>query len=114
MADEKKNSINDPLKEFLNSGGSANFGEENNPIEGIYVGCTMEDDSFNPGRQRMVYDIEIEGENKQLTSGSKRLAKEMLSVDPIPGDFIRITRILGATPYDTTFKVEKSPEGIPF
>lgn len=105
-------SVNDPIKQFLgNTGVFINFGQgdENHPIEGIYVGCNIEDDPFNPGRQRMVYEIEIADETKSLVSGSKRLAQQMLDVNPEPGVFIKITRILGATQYDTTFKVETSP-----
>lgn len=109
-------SVNDPIKEFLGSGGNLSFGqaEDNHPVEGVYLGCRVEDDPFTPGKFRMIYDLEVNGEPKELTSGSKRLAKEVLAKNPNPGDFIRITRILGATQYDTTFTVETSPEGVPF
>ncbi len=115
MAEETtapQSSVNDPIKEFLgNTGGFLSFGQgdDNHPVEGVYVGCNIEDDPFNPGRQRISYDIEVDGETKSLVSGSKRLATAMLEANPEPGILLRITKILGTTQYDTTFTVETNP-----
>jgi hypothetical protein len=114
MADETKQttSVNDPIKDFLGSGGFLKFTDEQPTIEGIYLGCNIEDDPFNPGQQRMIYDIEIDGERKTLTSSSKRLATGVLQANPNAGAFIKITRI--GEGFDTQYKVEINQDGMPF
>lgn len=88
------------------------FDESNVPIEGIYLGYELEDDNFTPGEKKIVYNIEVSQEKKSLSSGSKRLARAVLAAKPELGNFIRITRVPGATQYDTTFEVVTSD--IPF
>lgn len=113
MTEETKKKEFDALSGFATGGGQyIKFDDSNEPIEGLYVGYFIEDDPFNPGRQRVNYQIEIDQQERILASGSKRLAKEIAEKQPTPGSFIKITRVPGETQYDTTFTVETSD--IPF
>ena len=98
------------LEDYAKGGSSqfVKFDEANTPIEGMYLGYELEDDSFNPGEKKVVYNIEINQEKKSLSSGSKRLARAVLGAKPEVGHFIKITKIPGATQYDTTFDVQTS------
>jgi hypothetical protein len=100
------------LEDFAKSGtaGYIKFDESGEPIEGVYLGFELEDDNFNPGEKRPVYNIEIDHDKKALGSSSKRLARAMLAARPKVGDFIRITRT--GDGYDTNYAVETSD--IPF
>ena len=102
------------LEEFARGGVGQyiKFDESNTPIEGIYLGYELEDDNFNPGEKKVVYNIEIGQEKKSLSSASKRLARAVLSAKPEIGNFIRITKIPGETVYDTLYQAETSD--IPF
>lgn len=110
MATEPTKNPDQELEEFASGSamGFIKFDEANEPIEGIYLGYAMEDDNFNPGLKKVVYNIEINQEKKSLSSGSKRLARALLDAKPVVGNFIKVTRILGATQYDTTYTVETS------
>lgn len=102
----------DTLQDFAGGGGNSQYlkMEVNVPIEGIYLGYTMEDDRFNPGKKRVVYELEVNQQKKFLGSGSKRLAQAMLAANPNVGEFVRITRI--GIGFDTNYKVET--QDIPF
>lgn len=100
------------LETFARSGTGQyiKFDETGEPIEGIYLGYEMEDDHFNPGQKRIVYELEINNEKKALASGAKRLARAMLAAKPEVGNFIRITRL--GEGFETNYTVETSE--IPF
>lgn len=102
----------DTLQDFAAGGFNSQYlkVEAGVPIEGIYLGYTMEDDRFNPGKKRVVYEIEVNQQKKFLGSGSKRLAQAMLAADPTVGEFVRITR-KGAG-FETDYLVET--QDIPF
>lgn len=61
-----------------------------NPIKAIYKSYKWEKDPFNEGKERIVYTLEVDGEEKLLTSQSKRLARQFISV--AEGDAITILR----------------------
>lgn len=80
------------------------------PIEAIYLGYAVEDDNFNPGEKKIVYELEINNERKALGSSSKRLARAMLAANVEAGNFVRITRM--GEGFETNYTVETSD--IPF
>jgi len=84
--------------------------DEGGELTGIYLGCQREDDPFNPGEQRMSYLMDVDGEQKGLGSGSKRLAKAFLKVNPKVGDYVKIKRL--GEGFDTQYEVEANP--LPF
>ncbi len=84
--------------------------KETNPVEGIYLGVDMEEDTFNPGKKLLAYKIGIEGKEKILKSGSLKLAQLFKEKNPKPSDFIRIT--LSEDGFSYTLEI--SPDGIPF
>lgn len=98
---------NSALKNFVGSATSKYLKfDETNTIEGVYLGCRMEDDPFNPGQVRMVYEFEIDQQPKVLNSGSNRLAKAFLKADPKLGQFIRVIRV--GEGFNTNYKVDVS------
>ena len=110
MADTTTTTSND-LQGFASGGDSQYIKMETGiPVEGLYLGYTMEDDKFNPGDKRIVYQLEIGQLKKFLGSGSKRLARAILAANPAVGEFIRITRV--GVGFDTNYKVET--QDIPF
>ncbi len=97
----------DSLETFARSGTSQYIKfDEMNPVEGIYTGFSLEPDVFNPGEQRVIYDLEINNERKTIASSSKRLARAVLAAKPEAGNFIRITRT--GEGFDTNYTVETS------
>ena len=103
---------NEALKDFAAGGASQyiKFDEYENVVEGIYIGYSIEDDNFNPGQQKVVYELEMANERKIISSGSKRLARAVLKSEPKEGQFIRITRT--GEGFDTNYEVTTSD--IPF
>lgn len=101
---------NNPLASFVGKSNFINF--EEGGVEGIYKGVSQEEDPFTAGEIRLVYVIEIEGEEKKLSSRSKRLAKEFLKKNPKVGDFIRITR--SGEGFKTDYELEVGKDGNPF
>lgn len=62
-----------------------------NEIEGTYRGYKIEEDELNQGEEKVIYSIQgTDGKLRKLTSRSKRLAKQFISVKI--GESIRITR----------------------
>ena len=98
----------DDLKEF--TGGDFLRFSETNPIKGKYINHGIEEDPFNKGKKRIRYIFEIDGEEKTLTSGSKRLAGKFISIKPEKGDMISIEQT--GSGYDTNFivKTEKTDD----
>lgn len=111
MTDEAKTGPNDILAGFLGNSGFLKFEDTGEPLEGIYRGCKLEPDPFGEG-ERIAYTLDVNGEPKVLGSGSKRLAKEVLRVNPKNGTYVKIYRI--GSGFDTTYKMEVSPDGMPF
>ena len=68
--------------------------DENGEIAGIYKGHTIEDDPFGKekGEKRVAYTIEVDGEDKKLTSKSKRLAGRVIRKGLKGGENITIKR----------------------
>jgi hypothetical protein len=63
---------------------------DNESVDVVYKGFKMIDDSFNPGKQKVRYIVEIEGQDKYFDSGSARV---MMSFDScLEGDLVRITK----------------------
>jgi hypothetical protein len=95
----------DDLEKFV-SGDYVSF-KTTPTIRGIYKQSYVEDDPFakTKGDKRMVYILEIEGEDKKLTSKSKRLANQMLKLKLQPGELIEIERI--GVSFDTDYRVER-------
>ena len=102
------------LKEFVDDNPYLKLNDDNNLIEGIYMGVVADVIQSREGDERPVmrYSIEVKQKVKELSSSSKRLAEAMLKAKPRVGEFIRITRIPGESQYDTQFTVETSD--IPF
>lgn len=50
--------------------------EDGDVIEGIYKGYTVVPDNFNPGKEKVRYEIEIEGKVKYWSSGSGAIAMQ--------------------------------------
>lgn len=99
------------LQDFLGDADFVSFDESNEPITGVYIGFEFVEDNFNPGKQKVNYLLEIENEQKALSSASKRLARAFIGAKPAIGNFIKITRT--GEGFDTQYKVEVS-EDIPF
>lgn len=98
---------------------------EQNPIVGIYKGVVVEDDPFLPGSKRLMLTIEVDGVERKIGSKSKRLARELINVEP--EQKISITRsgqmmetkykveVVGDTEEkETTEEKEVTPEDLPF
>lgn len=76
-----------------------------NPIQGKYHGVIIEDDPFKKGEKRFNVTMEVEGEEKHLTSKSKRLAKCLLAIGVKKGDLISCLRV--GSGFETNFEVKK-------
>jgi hypothetical protein len=96
--------MNDDLNNFV-SGNYLSW-KDKDTIEGVYVGFRVEKDPFGKkdSDKRAVYTLNIDGEEKQLGSKSKRLARAILDANPKFGDKIRIVR--GGAGFDTVYGVE--------
>lgn len=92
------------IDEFLGPSQFLKFTPENDfTIEGIFRGLKVEDDQFNPGQKRLVIDIEVDGEIRKLGTGSKRLAKKLLSAKVTPGTHFKILRF--GEGFETNYEV---------
>ena len=76
-------------------------------IRGAYKQSYVEDDPFakKPGEKRVVYILEVNGEDKKLTSKSKRLASAIFGLKLNAGELIEIERI--GVSFDTEYRVER-------
>ena len=97
--------------EFLGPSMWLKFTEDNDfTLIGIYRGAVTEDDPFNPGEKRLVFDFEIDKEIKKLGSGSRKLAKKFIAAKVKAGDTVRIVRY--GEGFDTNYdvKVVETPQ----
>ena len=63
---------------------------DNESVDVIYRGFRMIEDNFNPGKQKVRYIVELDGEEKNFDSGSARV---MLSFDTcLEGDLVRVKK----------------------
>jgi hypothetical protein len=63
---------------------------DNDYVDVAYKGFRMIEDNFNPGKQKVRYLVELDGEEKYFDSGSARV---MLSFDTcLEGDIVRIKK----------------------
>jgi hypothetical protein len=74
-----------------------------NPIEGKYLGYVVEDDPFKKGETRVRFSLVVDGEEKNLSSKSKRLVKAIMKANVKEGDTISIQRFGEA--FETNFEV---------
>ena len=59
-------------------------------VEGVFVKANEIDDTFNPGKTKIRYVLEVDNEQKFFESSSGNLAREMSKLDE--GDVIKLTR----------------------
>lgn len=98
------------IKDFLGPSQYLGFTEDNDfTIEGRFMGLTNEDDPFNPGQTRLVLSFEIEDPKegkviKTLGTGSRKLAKKLMALNPKVGDLVRIKRY--GEKFETNYEVK--------
>jgi len=63
--------------------------ESGESIVVLYRGHKVIPDAFNPGKEKIQYEFEIEGKVKYWSSGSGKVAEFFDKVTP--GDFVKIT-----------------------
>jgi hypothetical protein len=93
----------DDLQDFV-SGKYIKFDTNDPVIKGVYKGHAVEDDPFNKDEKRVVYTLEIDGEEKLLPSKSKRLASRIMEKSLKVGEEITIKR--HGAGFDIDYEVE--------
>lgn len=72
-------------------------------LEAVFLKATEIEDTFNPGKTKIRYALEVDNEQKFLESSSGTLAREMYPIEE--GEVIKITRT--GEGMNTRYKVEK-------
>jgi hypothetical protein len=94
------------LEEFTKNDKFLNFNEDG-VLEEVFQSVIKEKDPFGKvGEERLSFTFLCsDGKERQFTSKSKRLAKEMLKVSPQQGETLQITRF--GEGFETMYKVKK-------
>jgi hypothetical protein len=81
-------------------------------IEAVFIKAIEVDDSFNPGKTKIRYTLEVDNEEKFLESASSDLARKMFNVEE--GEVIKISRTGESmnTRYEVKEVVSKAKEEI--